>query len=245
MATKQQITDFLDTIAPLVMETCLNRVKLDFSWVLPSVAIAQAACESAWGTSTKMVNANALFGIKVGKSKSHFGTAWKDKAYSTKTKECYDGKTYVEITDMFRAYDSIKDSIEDYYDMLATCSRYKACLYQTDAETAITAIKEGGYATSPSYVSTIMSIIDKHNLLKYDYIVTGIVNRKTLKIWTLGEDVTYLQEALVQLGYSLGKIDGIYGPKTQQAVEKFQSDNKLKIDGICGPLTWAKVESLL
>lgn len=245
MATKKQVTDFLDTIAPLVMEICLNRVKLGLTWVLPSVAIAQAACESAWGTSSKMVKANALFGIKVGKSKAHFGTAWKDKAYSTRTKECYDGKTYVSITDMFRAYDSVKDSIEDYYDMLSKCSRYKACLCQTDAEVAITAIKNGGYATSPTYITTIMSIIDKYNLRKYDYIVTGVVHRKTLKIWSMNEDVCYLQQALTQLGYSLGKIDGIYGPKTQQAVEKFQSDNGLKIDGICGALTWAKVESLL
>ena len=245
MATRKQVTAFLDLVSPQVMNTCLNRVKLGMSWVLPSVAIAQAACESAWGTSSKMVKANALFGIKVGKSKAHFGTAWKDKAYSTRTKECYDGKTYVEITDMFRAYDSIKDSIEDYYDMLGSCSRYKGCLYQTDAEVAITAIKKGGYATSPTYISTIMSIIDTYNLRKYDYIVTGVINRRTLKIWTMHEDVYYLQQALVQLGYSLGKIDGIYGPKTQQAVEKFQSDNDLKIDGICGPLTWAKVESLL
>ncbi|MDE6365812.1 MAG: phage holin family protein [Lachnospiraceae bacterium] len=76
------------------------------------------------------------------------GTAWKDKAYSTRTKECYDGKTYVNITDMFRAYDTISDAIEDYYNMLASCSRYRNCLKQTDPGDCITAIKNGGYATS-------------------------------------------------------------------------------------------------
>ena len=39
-------------------------------------------------------------------------------------RECYDGKTYTNITDMFRAYSSIEDAVEDYYDMLAFCSRY-------------------------------------------------------------------------------------------------------------------------
>ena len=107
MATKKQVNDFIAMIAPIAIEICKKKSKK----VLPSVCIAQACCESAYGTSPKMINANALFGIKVGKSKVHFGTAWKDKAYSTKTKECYDGKTYVAITDMFRAYDSIRDAV--------------------------------------------------------------------------------------------------------------------------------------
>lgn len=120
-----------------------------------------------------MKRANALLGVKVGKSRVHFGKAWKDKAYSTKTKECYDGKTYVNITDMFRAYDNIADAIEDYYDMLASCSRYRGCLNQTDPQACITAIKAGGYATAPEYVKTIMSIVKKNNLTQYDTVVTG------------------------------------------------------------------------
>ena len=32
----------------------------------------------------------------------------------------------------------------------------------------ITAIKNGGYATSPTYINTIMSIINSNNLTKYD-----------------------------------------------------------------------------
>ncbi len=125
-----------------------------------------------------MINANAILGIKVGKSKVHFGKAWKGKAYSTKTKECYDGKTYVNITDFFRAYDSIGDAIEDYYDMLASCSRYKGCLNETDPLKCITAIKNGGYATSPEYISIIMSIIKSNNLTRFDSVVTGDAGKK-------------------------------------------------------------------
>ena len=163
-ATAEQKKAFIAKIAPIAQAKVAGRSK----WSLPSVCIAQACCESGYGTSLKMINANAILGIKVGKSKVHFGTAWKDKAYSTTTKECYDGKTYVNITDMFRAYDSIDDAIEDYYDMLAACSRYQACLKQPDPLKCITAIKNGGYATSPDYITTIMSIVNKYNLTQYD-----------------------------------------------------------------------------
>lgn len=244
MATKEQVKNFIEKIAPIVVNEATTRKNLSRKWVLPSVAIAQAACESAWGQSTKMVAANALFGIKVGKSKAHFGNAWKDKAYSTKTKECYDGKTYTTITDMFRAYDSIEDSVEDYFDMLSKCTRYRLCLNNPSPFDTISAIKNGGYATSPTYINTIMSIINTHNLDKYDYCVTNTTSRKTLRIWSMGEDVLYSQEILSRLGYYTGKLDGIFGPKTQVATEKFQSDYGLKVDGIIGPKTWAKLQTL-
>ena len=168
MATQAQVKAFIKRIAPIAQAKAAGRVK----WSLPSVCIAQACCESAYGTSTKMLKANALFGIKVGKSKAHFGRAWKDQAYSTQTRECYDGKTYTNITDMFRAYSSIEDAVEDYYDMLAFCSRYRGCLNQQDPQACITAIKNGGYATDPNYITTVMSIIKANSLTQYDPVVT-------------------------------------------------------------------------
>lgn len=169
MVSKKEVKDFIAMIAPIAQEKAKGRDK----WSLPSVCIAQCCCESAYGTAPKMIRANAILGIKVGKSKVHFGKAWKDKAYSTQTKECYDGKTYVNIMDMFRAYDSVADAIEDYYDMLAACSRYKGCLNQPDPAACITAIKNGGYATDPNYIKTITSIIRTNNLTQYDPVVTG------------------------------------------------------------------------
>lgn len=236
MATKEQVNAFINKIAPIAQAKALGRSK----WSLPSVCIAQCCCESAYGTSPKMMNANAILGIKVGKSRAHFGTAWKDKAYSTKTKECYDGKTYVNIVDMFRAYDSIDDAIEDYYDMLSSCSRYKECLNQTEPLKCITAIKNGGYATSPTYINTIMSIIDKYNLTQYDSVITG--KRQTLKFGSRGNDVTYLQQRLTAKGYGVGNIDGIFGTKTLEAVKAFQVENNLVVDGIVGEKTWMLID---
>lgn len=241
--TQKQVKDFIAMIAPIAQEKAKGRRQ----WSLPSVCIAQCCCESAYGTSPKMKKANAILGIKVGKSRVHFGKAWKDKAYSTRTKECYDGKTYVNITDMFRAYDSVADAIEDYYDMLASCSRYRGCLNQPDPQKCITAIKNGGYATDPQYITTIMSIIKKNNLTQYDRAVTGItsvvqVKRKTLKFGSKGSDVTYLQKRLVAKGYYVGKIDSDFGSKTENAVKAFQAEHNLVIDGIVGVKTWTALE---
>jgi hypothetical protein len=54
-----------------------------------------------------------------------------------------------------------------------------------------------------------------------------------------GSDVKAVQEALAALGYSLGKIDGIFGKKTYKAVREFQAAKHLVVDGIVGPITAA------
>lgn len=46
-----------------------------------------------------------------------------------------------------------------------------------------------------------------------------------------------VQQALGKLGFDAGKADGIDGPKTQDAVRKFQASAIIKIDGIAGPET--------
>ncbi|MCM3362014.1 peptidoglycan-binding domain-containing protein [Niallia sp. MER TA 168] len=47
-----------------------------------------------------------------------------------------------------------------------------------------------------------------------------------------------LQAALYNLGYNVGTIDGIWGPKTKSALIKFQQNKGLVADGICGVNTW-------
>lgn len=54
-----------------------------------------------------------------------------------------------------------------------------------------------------------------------------------------GDDVKELQEALLSLGYDLGKwgADGDYGDCTEMAVEKFQREHGCDADGEYGPIT--------
>ena len=56
---------------------------------------------------------------------------------------------------------------------------------------------------------------------------------------TQGEDVKKVQSRLVQWGYLVGQVDGIYGPETYRAVRRFQQKNGLKVDGVVGPETAA------
>jgi hypothetical protein len=53
-----------------------------------------------------------------------------------------------------------------------------------------------------------------------------------------GSLVSTLQEKLSQLGYSVGPVDGILGPRTESAVLKFQLDKGLDVDGMVGNQTW-------
>lgn len=159
MASKTEVKQFIETLSKLAIAERRKRAK----WVLPSVCIAQAALETGWGTSKLMTKANAYFGIKAGKT-------WKGKVYDAKTSECYDGSTYVRITDTFRAYDSLAESVSDYYDLITGLSRYSKAVNNNNALSTITAIKDGGYATSPTYITNVMSIINQYNLTQYDNI---------------------------------------------------------------------------
>jgi len=46
-----------------------------------------------------------------------------------------------------------------------------------------------------------------------------------------GNDVARAQDALQQLGYYKGGIDGLYGPGTRAAVRAFQVDRGLSVSG--------------
>ncbi|WP_409254278.1 peptidoglycan-binding domain-containing protein [Bacillus sp. SCS-153A] len=53
-----------------------------------------------------------------------------------------------------------------------------------------------------------------------------------------GSGVRQLQRALKQINFDPGEIDGIYGPKTKDAVRRFQETYvELKKDGFYGPNT--------
>lgn len=151
MATQAQVKAFIDTLGPIAVKVCKER---GYGNAQVWTCICQAACETGWGTSSLMTKANAFFGIKA-------FSGWQGKVYNAATSECYDGKTYTNITACFRAYDSLEDSVKDYFDLLEW-ERYSECLKKTTVKDCITVIKNGGYATSPSYINTICSIYESY-----------------------------------------------------------------------------------
>ncbi len=72
-----------------------------------------------------------------------------------------------------------------------------------------------------------------------------------IKQGTKGENVRKIQKALASVYFYPDKgaknngVDGIYGPKTTDAVKRFQSMHGLKPDGIYGPQTKKKIEEVM
>lgn len=149
--------EFIEKVASLVIAENEYRGNPLFN----SVVIAQACLETGYGKSSLMLKANAIFGIKATKT-------WSGKVYNSKTKECYDGITNVSINACFRAYNNFSESISDYFDLICKNSRYRKALVADTPKECIEAIKEGGYATDPKYVDSIIKIINSNKLTKYD-----------------------------------------------------------------------------
>ena len=63
---------------------------------------------------------------------------------------------------------------------------------------------------------------------------------RTLRKGMTGEDVRYLQNALISIGYDLPKYgpDADYGEETRNAVKAFQRDHDLEDDGVFGPKSY-------
>ena len=212
-------SEFIPTIALLVVAENKKRGFPLFS----SVVIAQAICESGWGQSTIMMKANAIFGIKATKS-------WNGKVYNAKTKECYDGKTYTNITACFRAYNNLKESIADYFDLITKSSRYRKACFANSPHECITEIKNGGYATSTSYINTIMTIIKDNNLTKYDN-VQNVENSV--------DNVKNYIEYIVKSGDTLSAI----AEKYNTTYQKIARDNNIENPNLIYPNQKLKINT--
>lgn len=210
MASKTQVKNFIEKLGALAVMERNKRIADGRGWVLPSVCIAQAALETGWGTADIMVKANAYFGIKATSS-------WTGKVYNASTKECYDGNTYTEITDCFRAYDSLEDSVADYFDLICNSKRYAGAVNNSDALSAITAIKQGGYATSPTYIDNVMSIINDYDLRRFDECVMPAPVEPIKSVYELAQEViaglwgngAERKERLTNAGYDYNAIQDI------------------------------------
>jgi peptidoglycan hydrolase-like protein with peptidoglycan-binding domain len=63
-----------------------------------------------------------------------------------------------------------------------------------------------------------------------------------LKRGSSGPEVEDLQRKLLANKINAGPVDGLFGPKTDDAVRRFQEMHDLQVDGIVGPQTLAAFE---
>ena len=108
----------------------------------------------------------------------------------------------------------------------------------------ITTIEGNTSTSSNDNGGKVMKRVRKSNIVAYarpKYEGKTTVERKTLRMGSVGSDVKYLQTRLTALGYHVGGIDGIFGVNTCNAVIEFQSEHRLVADGVVGAKTWAKI----
>lgn len=118
-----------------------------------SITLAQAALESAWGGSRLATQGNNYFGIKCHNWSGETITADDDAKG-----EC------------FRKYKSADQSFKDHSKFIKDNNRYKSLfkLAKNDYEGWAEGLEIAGYATSSGYGDSLISIIKKYGLNKYD-----------------------------------------------------------------------------
>ena len=210
-----------------------------------SVMIAQAILESGSGRS-KLAETpnNNLFGIK---------GSWTDKngnlkSVSFDTKED-DGTGHSYSTHAkFRKYDTIKDSLEDYAQLLTDPEKgmgdfYKDAL-KTDRNTYkdVCVALQGKYATDTTYAQKLVDLIDTYDLTQYD---------KPLGYELVGQihDPKAPKELLDQFGYrklTMNDYANLEATITAQLGEKYvwgAQDPTIGFD--CSGLVWYSYKNAL
>lgn len=231
--------------------------------ILPSLTIAQAILESAWGNSKLSQKANNLFGVKASSS-------WAGRRITMETAEWYGDKRQVASAE-FRAYDCFNDSIED-HNKLLSLSRYKPVRDCTDYKAACQKVHECGYATDPGYPGKLIRIIEDNRLYEFDKVKPAAADDKIrrfqrlcnelnikdcqgksleednklgprtrscierlpiLKLGSKGKAVEFVQQLVGSV-----PVDGDFGAVTKNCVIEYQRDKNVEADGIVGPQTW-------
>lgn len=140
--------------------------------VLPSVTVAQAILESGWGQSALSTQAHNLFGIK---------GSYNGQYVTMQTREVYNGQSYY-IYDNFRKYANNSESVEDHGNFLYSNSRYANLLGDQSYASVARKLQADGYATDPSYASSLIKLVEMYNLTQLDNIAFSgkqpVINNK-------------------------------------------------------------------
>ena len=174
-----------------------------------SPIIAQACLESGWGKSKLSATYHNYFGLKC-------GSKWTGKSVNLTTKEEYTPGTKTTIRDAFRVYDSMEDGIRGYFDFIQL-DRYHNLRGITDPKKYLETIKADGYATSSTYVSDNMRLIEQYNLTRYDQKEGGYTTKfknKTAAIDAL------IATATAEVGYLEKKSNAKLDDKVANAGSK-------------------------
>lgn len=184
--TNQEYIEYMGKLAQADWEK--NRI-------LPSPTIAQAIKEPGYGKlelacglgaseanirfNGTQYGARNLFGMKEKISEGTWeSTVWDGRIYRKQTAEQNKDGTYTNIFADFRAYETIADSIEDRAQYLIKAKRptgefrFPCIVGETDPEKVCQIIVDGEYATSLTYKESLLDIIRRENLTRFDPVTT-------------------------------------------------------------------------
>ena len=110
MSVQEKKKIFLDKVLPVVQKVYAKNIA-EGKYAHPvSITLAQAAMESAWGTSRFYKVANNIFGV----------WAYNKNTQRIAAKETRNGKTI-----WLRKYNSLEESVSDYYSNISKSNAYK------------------------------------------------------------------------------------------------------------------------
>lgn len=161
--------------------------------ILPSITIAQAALESAWG---QLHIENNLFGIKWTK-----GCGF--KKVSRETIEYINGQR-IKTIQYFRGYKNFNESIIDHAKILSM-PRYENVRNAKSYVEAAKALQEAGYATDPNYAEKLIKIIEQYKLYLIDEEAKNMSDYK-------GHYAEKEIEKVIKAGLMNGYPDGSFKP---------------------------------
>lgn len=119
--------------------------------------IAQAALETGWGkyvlADDQGKSSYNLFNIKA-------DSRWQGDSISKKVLEYQDGIAYQEQS-LFRRYDNLQQSFDDYVQFLGGNQRYEKALTENDSpQKFMQALQDAGYATDPDYAKKVLAVFN-------------------------------------------------------------------------------------
>lgn len=189
-ATKyDHVNVFVNTIAPIVVNEYLARKMNNNKVLLPSVVIAMACQESGYN-----INSASLFGIK-------------GEGFYAPTTEYIDG-VETSIVDSFKMYPTVSEAVVGLYDLMQW-SHYDRATSEVTSNLQAYNVQLCGYATDPTYATSIVSIMNDWNLSVYDEYADNRLNdikRADYEDNTAPEELMEANSYTVQAGDNLWQI---------------------------------------
>lgn len=129
-----------------------------------SIILAQGILESAAGTSDLAQNANNHFGIKC-------SGGWNGQTYYKRDDDKDANGNSIESC--FRSYNEVGESFHDHGEFLRDPKKYNRYgflfnLDRTDYKSWSRGLQSAGYASSPTYSSQLINLIERYKLYEYD-----------------------------------------------------------------------------